>query len=81
MTNLTQATQSGTATIGASSASTTATITMVNPDRAFLVFSTAVNDANPEGAHVRGELTDPVTVTFTREGTGGAVTIKWTVVE
>ncbi|MGE3843690.1 MAG: Ig-like domain-containing protein, partial [Vicinamibacterales bacterium] len=77
----TQAVQSGTATISASSTSTTATITQVNLNRAFLVFSTTIDDANPANAAVRGELTDPTTVTFTRYGTTGAVSITWSVVE
>ena len=76
-----QTVQSGTATIGGGSASTTATITAVAMGRAFLVFSTTLNDSNPLNTEVRGEITDPTTVTFTRFGTTGAVTIKWSVVE
>ena len=77
----TQATQSGTATIANGSASTTATITSVEMTRTFLVFSTTLDDANPANTQVRGELTNSTTLTFTRSGTTGAVTIKWSVVE
>ena len=76
-----QTVQSGTATIGGGSTTTTATITAVAMSRAFLVFSTTLNDSNPLNTEVRGEITDPTTVTFTRFGTTGAVTIKWSVVE
>ena len=76
-----QGTQSGTVTLAAGNASTTATITAVNLSRSFLVFSTTADDADSGSAHVRGQLTDSTTVTFNRDTTGPAVSISWTVVE
>ncbi|MDH5293369.1 MAG: cadherin-like domain-containing protein, partial [Acidimicrobiia bacterium] len=73
--------QKGTATLAGGSSSVTATIAAVDPTRAFLTFSVRGSDANPDNLWVRGTLTNATTVTFTRPGTTGTVTIEWSVVE
>jgi hypothetical protein len=73
--------QKGTATIAAGSNSTTATITAVDPTKAFLTWTLRGNDANPDNLAVTGRLSNATTVTFTRAGTVGTVTIEWSVVE
>ncbi len=75
--------QRGTATISASAASTTATVTAVDETKTILVFglSKAKGD-QPDEDFIRGHFTSTTELTFDRTGTtGAAVTIEWYVVE
>ena len=74
--------QSGTTTIASSSSSRSVTITSVDTSKAFLVFSSTVNDADPQDSQVTGQLTNSTTVTFQRNSNGfSTVDIDWYVVE
>lgn len=73
--------QSGTASIADGSATTTATITAVDLDTSFLVFSLTGSDANPNNIQVTGRITNSTTLTFARIGTSGAMSIAWYVAE
>ncbi len=76
--------QSGTATIANGSASTTVTITSVDTTMAFVVSSHSLGSdvtADPVNGHVATQLTNATTVTFSRIGTVGAITVKWYVAE
>ena len=83
-----KAVQTGTATIAAGAASTTATLTSVDTTKTFLVFGTSFDDgpppnATPSCSHTSGQITNATTLTFAREGTTGcpAITVKWYVAE
>ena len=78
--------QSGTATIAANNPSTTATLSPALADmgKAFLVFSSTVDDNRPEYTWISGQITNTTTVTYERDNgglAGAAVSIEWYVVE
>ncbi|MGI9610820.1 MAG: CSLREA domain-containing protein, partial [Acidimicrobiia bacterium] len=73
--------ETGTSTIAGGSSSSSATIAAVDPTKSFLTFSVRGNNGDPANLWINGELTDATTVTFTRPGTTGNVTIEWSVVE
>ncbi len=73
--------QSGSATIADGNTSTTATVTAVDLSKSFLVFSLTGSDTNPNNLQVSGQITATTTLTFTRVGTSGAVSINWYVAE
>ena len=74
--------QNGTTTLADGSATTTATLaTAVTTNRAFLVFGLGANTVNPADGQVTGQLTGPTTLTFSRIGTAGTLTLSWYVVE
>ena len=73
--------QKGTTTIASGSSSTTATITAVDPSKAFLTFTVRGDQPTPNDMMISGELTNATTVTFSRVGTFTNVTIEWSVVE
>ncbi len=74
--------QSGTA-VSNNSGVTTATITAVDPAKAFLMFSIRSNQNVPRDSMVRGELTNGTTVSFYRNtiNTNRPINIEWSVVE
>lgn len=73
--------QTGTATIGVGASSVTVTIPAVCLTQSFLVFTSSTDDADPGDFHVGGRITNATTLTFSRFGTGTAITIKWQVFE
>ena len=73
--------QSGATTISHFTSSTSVTIAAVDMSKSFLTFSVRENSASAANMWVTGELVNPTTVTFQREGNSGAVSIEWSVVE
>ena len=73
--------QKGTATIAGGSSSTTATITAVDPTKAFLVFSVRGSGDRPADTFVSGRLASATTVVFDRFDPTGTMSIEWSVVE
>jgi hypothetical protein len=74
--------QNGSATFGAGSTSTTATLSpAVDLSRSFLVFNLRASAADPDHGTVSGQITNGTTVTFQRVGSTGSVTIEWYVAE
>ena len=73
--------QSGTLTLAGGSSSATATISAVDPSRSFLTYSLRGNSSTPSDFTINGVLTNSTTLTFSRVGTTGSVTIEWSVVE
>ena len=75
--------QRGTATISASAASTTATVTAVDETKTMLVFGLSKTSGDrPDEDFIRGRFTSTTELTFDRHAAAGAaVTIEWYVVE
>jgi hypothetical protein len=74
--------QTGTVTLAAGSTSVTATLSpAVDTTRSFLVFGVSEDVGPPVDGQVSGQITDSTTLTFQRNGTATAITIKWYVAE
>ena len=73
--------QKGTATITAGTSSATATIATVDPTKAFLTYTIRGNNTDASNIAITGVLANATTVTFSRAGTVGNVSIEWSVVE
>ena len=73
--------QSGSITIAAGSASQTATVTAIVLANSFLRFSWYTATTSDAVGAVRGNITDTMTLTFTRNTTTTAITVDWEVVE
>ena len=73
--------QTGTTTIANGSTVTNISIAGVDMSQSFLVFSSMINEANPDNFQIGGRIANPTTLTFQRTGNTGAVTIKWQVFE
>lgn len=75
--------QTGSVTISGGSTSSGAVAIPIEVDmsKSFLVFSSSVSNASPTNFQIGGEITNSTTLTFSRTGTGGAVTIKWQIFE
>lgn len=73
--------QTGTVTLAGASTSVNVTINTITMSRSFMVFSLAVDSNTPNAGLVGGQIANATTLTFTRETTGNAVTINWTVFE
>lgn len=71
--------ETGSATITAGSTSTTATISPVDVDSTFFIFSVRNNSSTIGAASIRGELTNSTTLTFERADVGTAVEIEYQV--
>ena len=75
--------QSGSVTLAAGAAAVTVALATVDTSRAFLVFGTRFNDANPGFSQISGRISAATGVTFERAESSGApaVTITWYVAE
>ena len=73
--------QRGSATIGNGNSTTTVTITSVDLTKSILLFNySMVTSLTPASDTVRGQLTAGNQITFHREGTENAVSIRWEVI-
>ncbi|MEW6684353.1 MAG: hypothetical protein AB1451_15760, partial [Nitrospirota bacterium] len=77
MIDSTNGVQTGTATIAAGATSTTATIGTVVPAQSILWFEVSHNEASPNSGSISGQITNGTTLTFQRQGTTGAVAIRY----
>ncbi len=79
------AVQSGATTIADGSSMATATLTPVDPTKAFLVFGTSFDEAGADDGQITGQITNCTTtcneVTFQRADTDTAVEVHWYVAE
>lgn len=73
--------QGGTATIAAGSSTTTVSINPVNLGQSILWFQASHNQPAPNNGSISGQMTNSTTLTFSRVGTTGAVTIQWYVTQ
>jgi hypothetical protein len=76
--------QTGDISFATTDGSRTASITSVDPARAWVLFTYDTADgtvANIGQKMVRGLVTNPTTLTFARDGTGQAMTLTWYLVE
>ena len=73
--------QSGRTTIANGAATTSVTITAVDPTKSFLVFSVRGDAARAGDILVSGRLANATTLEFDRFDVNGTMTIEWSVVE